>query len=87
MSKFDAKTLLQIFGMFAVLVALMPIYCKDSASRIQRKFIFFVKAQPIFCKDIYKKVIMEKMRDKTFFVCSFRGKVVKMVLMACAWWQ
>ena len=30
---------------------------------------------------------MEKMRDKTFLVCSFRGKVVKMVLMACAWWQ
>ncbi|KGI21589.1 hypothetical protein HMPREF9304_09660 [Hoylesella timonensis S9-PR14] len=63
MSKFDAKTLLQIFGMFAVLVALMPIYCKD----------------------IYKKVIKEKMRDKTFLVCSFRGIVVKMVLMECAW--
>ena len=65
MSKFDAKTLRQIFGMFAALVALMYIYCKD----------------------IYKKVIMEKMRDKTFFVCSFRGVEVKMYLMACAWWQ
>ena len=84
MSKFGAKTLLQIFGMFAFPVALMHIYCKDSASRIQRKFIFFVKAQPIFCKDIYKKVIMEKMRDKTFSVCSFRGVEVKMYLMACA---
>lgn len=30
---------------------------------------------------------MEKMRDKTFLVCSFRGIVVKMVLIACAWWQ
>ena len=68
--------------MFAVLVALMHIYCKDSASRIQRKFIFFVKAQPIFCKDIYKKVIMEKMRDKTFLVFSFRGVEVKMYSMA-----
>ena len=65
MSKFDAKTLRQIFGMFAALVALMHIYCKD----------------------IYKKVIKEKMRDKTFLVCSFRGIVVKMVLMECAWWQ
>jgi hypothetical protein len=64
-SKFDAKTLRQIFGMFAALVALMHIYCKD----------------------IYKKVIKEKMRDKTFLVCSFRGIVVKMVLMECAWWQ
>lgn len=27
-----------------------PIFCKDSASRIQRKFTFYVEAQPIFCK-------------------------------------
>lgn len=30
---------------------------------------------------------MEKMRNKTFLVFSFRGVEVKMVLMACAWWQ
>ena len=30
----------------------LPIlFCKDSASRTQRKLVCFVKAQPIFCKD------------------------------------
>ena len=29
----------------------MPILCKNSANRIQKKFTYFSKVQPILCKD------------------------------------
>ncbi len=41
-----------------------PIFCKDSASRIQRKFTFYVEAQPIFCKDSASR----RQRKFTFYV-------------------
>ncbi len=35
----------------------MPIFGKDSASRRQRKLVYFVEVQPILCKGNKKRLI------------------------------
>lgn len=55
-----SKSLILIKNLFIFVF----IFCKDRASRRQRKLVFFVEAKPIFCKDSASR----RQRKFTFFV-------------------